>query len=29
LEKMSPEVKIPREIRLRARAALDKMLDIG
>jgi len=27
LEKMSPEVKVPEEIRLRAKAAVDKMLE--
>jgi len=27
LEKMSPEVKVPQEIRLRAKAAVDKMLE--
>jgi len=29
LEKMSPEVKVPEGIRLRAKAAVDKMLEIG
>jgi len=29
LEEMSPEVKVPEEIRLRAKAAVDKMLEIG
>lgn len=29
LEEMSPEVKVPQEIRLRAKAAVDKMLSIG
>jgi len=29
LEKMSPEVKVPQEIRLRAKAAVDKMLKTG
>jgi quinolinate synthase len=29
LEKMSPEVKVPEGIRLRAKAAVDKMLKIG
>jgi len=29
LEDMSPEVKVPREIRLKAKAAVDKMLKIG
>jgi quinolinate synthase len=29
LEEMSPEVKVPEEIRLRARAAVDRMLQIG
>jgi quinolinate synthase len=29
LEEMSPEVKVPGEIRLRAKAAVDKMLKIG
>jgi quinolinate synthase len=29
LEKMSPEVKVTQEIRLRAKAAVDKMLKIG
>jgi quinolinate synthase len=29
LEEMSPEVKVPEEIRLKAKAAVDKMLKIG
>jgi quinolinate synthase len=29
LEEMSPEVKVPEGIRLRAKAAVDKMLKIG
>jgi len=29
LEEMGPEVKVPEEIRLRAKAAVDKMLKIG
>jgi quinolinate synthase len=29
LEKMTPEVKVPEEIRLKAKAAVDKMLEIG
>ena len=29
LEDMAPEVKVPEEIRLRAKAAVDKMLEIG
>jgi quinolinate synthase len=29
LEEMSPEVKVPEEIRLRAKAAVDKMLKVG
>jgi quinolinate synthase len=29
LEEMTPEVKVPEEIRLRAKAAVDKMLEIG
>jgi quinolinate synthase len=29
LEEMSPEVKVPEEVRLRAKAAVDKMLKIG
>jgi len=29
LEEMSPEVKVPEDIRLRAKAAVDKMLEIG
>ena len=29
LEEMSPEVKVPEEVRLRAKAAVDKMLEIG
>ncbi|MDY7019589.1 MAG: quinolinate synthase NadA, partial [Chloroflexota bacterium] len=29
LEEMTPEVKVPNEIRLRAKAAVDKMLEIG
>jgi len=29
LEEMNPEVKVPEEIRLRAKAAVDKMLKIG
>ena len=29
LEEMSPEIKVPEEIRLRAKAAIDKMLEIG
>jgi len=29
LEEMAPEVKVPEEIRLRAKAAVDKMLEIG
>jgi len=29
LEDMSPEVKVPEEIRLRAKAAVNKMLEIG
>jgi quinolinate synthase len=29
LEKMNPEVKVPEGIRLRAKAAVDKMLKIG
>jgi quinolinate synthase len=28
LENMSPEVKVPEEIRLRAKAAVDKMLQV-
>ncbi len=29
LEKMAPEVKVPEEIRIRAKMAVDKMLEIG
>ncbi len=29
LEEMAPEVKVPEEIRLRAKAAVDKMVEIG
>ncbi len=29
LEEMVPEIKVPEEIRLRAKAAIDKMLEIG
>jgi quinolinate synthase len=29
LEKMSPEVRVPKGIRLRAKAAVDKMLEVG
>ena len=29
LEEMEPEVKVPEEIRLRAKAAVDKMLEVG
>jgi len=29
LEEMSPEVKVPEEIRLKAKAAVDRMLEIG
>ena len=29
LEEMSPQVKVPEEIRLRAKASVDKMLEIG
>ncbi len=29
LEEMAPEVKVPEEIRIRAKAAVDKMLEIG
>ncbi|MFQ5987841.1 MAG: quinolinate synthase NadA [Dehalococcoidia bacterium] len=29
LEEMAPEVKVPEEIRLRAKAAVDKMLEVG
>jgi quinolinate synthase len=29
LQEMSPEVKVPEDIRLRAKAAVDKMLEIG
>jgi quinolinate synthase len=29
LEDMSPEVKVPEEIRLRAKAAVDRMLEVG
>ena len=29
LEEMTPEVKVPEEIRLKAKAAVDKMLEIG
>jgi quinolinate synthase len=29
LEEMGPEVKVPEGIRLRAKAAVDKMLKIG
>jgi len=29
LEEMTPEVKVPEEIRLRAKAAVDKMLEVG
>ncbi len=29
LEEMTPQVKVPEEIRLRAKAAVDKMLEIG
>lgn len=29
LEEMAPEVKVPEEIRLKAKAAVDKMLEIG
>jgi quinolinate synthase len=29
LEEMAPQVKVPEEIRLKARLAVDKMLEIG
>jgi quinolinate synthase len=29
LQDMAPEVKVPEDIRLRAKAAVDKMLEIG
>jgi len=29
LEEMAPEVKVPEEIRLKAKAAVDKMMEIG
>ncbi len=29
LQEMAPEVKVPEEIRLKAKAAVDKMLEIG
>jgi quinolinate synthase len=29
LEEMAPEVKVPEETRLRAKAAVDKMLEVG
>jgi len=29
LEEMAPEVKVPEEIRIRAKAAVDKMLEVG
>ncbi|UCD54203.1 MAG: quinolinate synthase NadA, partial [Dehalococcoidia bacterium] len=29
LEEMTPEVKVPEEIRLRAKSAVDKMLEVG
>lgn len=29
LEKMSPEVKVPEDIRVKAKLAVDKMLEIG
>jgi quinolinate synthase len=29
LEKMAPEIKVPEETRLRAKAAVDRMLEIG
>jgi quinolinate synthase len=29
LEDMTPEVKVPEEIRLKAKEAVDKMLEIG
>jgi quinolinate synthase len=29
LEEMSPEVKVPEAIRLRAKAAVDRMLDVS
>jgi quinolinate synthase len=29
LEEMAPEVKVPEEIRLKAKSAVDKMLQIG
>jgi len=29
LEEMAPEIKVPEEIRLKAKAAIDKMLEIG
>jgi len=29
LEEMAPEVKVPEEIRLRAKSAVDKMLEVG
>ena len=29
LEKMSPEVKVPERIRLKAKTAVDKMLEVG
>jgi quinolinate synthase len=29
LEEMAPEVKVPEEVRLRAKAAVDKMLEVG
>jgi quinolinate synthase len=29
LEEMAPRVKVPEEIRLKAKAAVDRMLEIG
>ncbi len=29
LEEMAPEVKVPEEIRLKAKEAVDKMLEVG
>ena len=29
LQEMTPEVKVPEEIRIKAKAAVDKMLEIG
>jgi quinolinate synthase len=29
LEEMSPEVKVPEEIRLKAQTAVDRMLEVG